>query len=164
MLLALIALGVGACTTTSTPSGTAAASTGTPAPASSSPVVTLVPSDAASPAATQPGQSDTDWERIWDDVPGDFPTYPGAHPTETGEGPASQVLDAGPAAPAAIVDWYKTALAAASYKAVSDDGPREDGSYELIASGGGCDIRVTAAPLGGSTIITIMYGAGCPFP
>jgi hypothetical protein len=163
MLLALTVLVVTACTTTVSPSGSPAAPTGTPAAASATPAATPVPTERASPGATQPGQTDTDWERIWDDVPSGFPTYPGAHPTETGEGPASAVLDAGSAEPAAIVNWYQTALAAANYKTVSNDGPREDGSYELIVNAGACDIRITAAPLGGSNIITVMYGAGCPF-
>jgi hypothetical protein len=168
-LLAIVALIAAGCTTTSTsPSGTAPAQPTATAVASGS--GTPVPIENATPGATQPGQTDTDWERIWDDVPSGFPVYPGAHPTETGGGPASAVLDAGAAGPAAVVNWYQTALAAANYKAVSSDGPREDGSFELIlsgplvvVSGGTCDIRITATPLGGSTIITVMYGAGCPF-
>jgi len=163
-LLAIAVLVAAGCTSTGTQSSSTGATT--PAPTATPVAGTLSPSPTAggaSPGPTQPGQIDTDWERIWDDIPPGFPVYPGAHPTETGEGPASAVLDAGTAEPAAVVDWYRTALAAVGYKAVSSDGPREDGSFELISGGGTCDIRITATPLGGSTIITVMYGAGCPF-
>ena len=159
---ALIALLVG-CTTAS-PSTTAAAPTGSQAPASGTPAPTPGASADATPGPTKPGQTDTDWERIWDGLPSSFPAYPGAHPTETGAGPASATLDAGTAQAAAVNAFYRTAFASIGYGIVSSDGPREDGSYELIVGGqAACDIRVTAGPLGGSTIITIMYGALCPF-
>jgi hypothetical protein len=48
---------------------------------------------------------------------------------------------------------------------VSKDGPREDGSYDLIAGdNASCGVEITTAPQGTSTIVTIMYAAGCPFP
>jgi hypothetical protein len=63
-----------------------------------------------------------------------------------------------------VTEFYRSAFATAGFAIVSRDGPREDGSYELIVSGqGSCHIRITTAPLGGSTIITIMYGFQCPF-
>ena len=159
VVMAFLVLG---CASTATPTASPPPATATP-PAPS-PSATPIPTDAATPGPTQPGQSDTDWERIWDDLPPGFPSYPAAHPTETGSGPTSATLDAGSAKPAEVVTWYQTTLAAGGFALVSRDGPREDGSYELIVSGAGsCDIRITAAPLGGSTIITVMYGAHCPF-
>jgi hypothetical protein len=126
----------------------------------------LIPTEpGTSPAPTPPGQTDTEWGRIWDTVPATFPAYPGAHPTETGAGPASAVLDAGAAKPAEVVSFYESALVGQGLSTVSRDGPREDASYDLLmGDNGSCSTEITAAPLGGSTIITIMYGAGCPFP
>ncbi len=161
MILAAATLAVLAgCTTRATSSPTSNLPTATPAVSSATPSPTVEPT----PGSTKPGQTDTDWERIWDDIPAGFPSYPAAHPTETGQGPASAILDAGTAKPAQVTEFYRSAFAAAGYAIVSKDGPREDGSYELIVSGqGGCHIRITTAPLGGSTIITILYGAQCPF-
>ena len=65
---------VGACSPTApapSPSPTSVASA-EPSPASS---------NAASPEP-EVGQTDTDWGRIWDAVPADFPIYPGATPAE----------------------------------------------------------------------------------
>ena len=159
---------VAGCSSTASPSPTTAPQTATPGAPSATPAVTSavspITTEAATPAPTQPGQSETDWERIWDDLPAGFPSYPGAHPTETGQGPASAILDAGTAKPPQVTDFYRTAFASIGYDVISSDGPREDGSYELIVSDqGDCDVRITAAPLGGSTIITVMYGAHCPF-
>lgn len=149
--------------------------TGTPAPSatpppspglpSATPDLTLIPTDpGTTPAATQPGQTDTEWGRIWDALPEGFPAYPGSHPTETGEGPMSALLDAGSAAPAAVANFYATALEAAGYTTTALSGPREDGSWELESgAGGGCLARVTATPLGSATIVAILFGAGCPF-
>ena len=56
------------------------------------------------------------------------------------------------------------ALAAAGFDPVATSGPMEDGSYEVDASGpAGCAARVTVARLGTDTVITILYGAACPF-
>ena len=161
MLLVAAALTLLAgCTTTTTPSPTSNLVTATP----TSPTATPGPTDAPSPGPTKPGQTDTDWERIWDDIPADFPAYPAARPTEAAQGPASAVLDAGTAKPAQVTEFYRSAFAAAGFTVVSRDGPREDGSYELVVSSqGSCHIRITTAPLGASTIITIMYGVQCPF-
>ncbi len=126
---------------------------------------TLVPTDPGATAhASPPSQTDTEWGRIWDGLPEGFPNFPGAGPTETGEGPASAILDAGTAEPAEVATFYKSALEGTRYTTVSLSGPREDGSWEVESiSDGGCGIRVTVTPLGGSTIVTILYGADCPF-
>jgi len=126
---------------------------------------TPVPTDPdATPAATIPTQTDTDWGRIWDGLPTTFPAYPGARPTETGEGPASAILDAGAVEPAEVAAFYESALEVEGLGVVSSSGPREDGSWEVEAVGdAGCGIRVTVTPLGGSTVVTILYGAACRF-
>ena len=138
-------------------------------PPSGSPVATptAIPSTPdATPAATAPTQTDTEWGRIWDALPGTFPTYPGASPTETGGGPASAFFDVGAEEPAEVVTFFKTELERAGLSTGSLDGPREDGGWEMEASGtfvDTCRVRVTATPMGGTTIVEIMYGADCPF-
>lgn len=166
-MTALVALAAGGCASndgslnpTSTPTPTQATSPG------ATPGLTFLPTDpGTTPAATPPGQTDTDWGRIWDGLPDGFPRYPGAHPTVTGEGPASATLDVGAADPAAVMDFYRTALQGAGWIIVGVSGPREDGSFELatIDVHPACQVRVTVAPLGGSTIVAVLYGTGCPF-
>ena len=138
-------------------------------PPSGSPVATptAIPSTPdATPTATAPTQTDTEWGRIWDALPGAFPTYPGASPTETGGGPASAFFDVGAEEPAEVVTFFKTELERAGLSTGSLDGPREDESWEMEASGtfvDTCRVRVTATPMGGTTIVEIMYGSDCPF-
>lgn len=161
----VVAFALAACATSPTPGPSGLAPSDSTPPASASPILTALPSEPArTPGATSPGQTDTAWGRIWDAIPSAVPVYPGAHPTETGAGPASAILDARTTPPAEIVAFYQTALARLALSTVSRDGPREDGSYDLlVGDGASCAVEITAAPLGGSTIITIMYGAGCPF-
>ena len=128
--------------------------------------VTPVPTDpTATPDSTPMSQTDTPWGRIWDGLPADFPAYPGARPTETGAGPASATLDATGADPATVVDFYKTALESAGWITTGSTGPMEDGSLVLsnVNIHQACQLQTTVTPLGGSTIITILFGAGCPF-
>lgn len=128
-------------------------------------VPTPVPTDPGTTARpSPPTQTDTDWGRIWDALPEAFPRYPGANPTETGEGPASAILDVGDAEPAEVATFYQSALEGAAYSTLSMSGPREDGSWEIESVGEAtCRTRTTIAPLGGSTIVTILFGAACPF-
>jgi hypothetical protein len=63
-----------------------------------------------------------------------------------------------------VATFYQAALVGVGFSAISMSGPREDGSWEIEAVGdAGCALRVTVTPLGGSTIVTILYGADCPF-
>lgn len=160
-LAALVLIGCSGAATAN-PSATPEPSTTSPSPTL---VASLVPTEsAAAPAPTPPEQTETEWGRIWDELPVDFPAYPGTQPTETGEGPASATLEAGPAKPAEVATFYQAALEVAGFSTISLSGPREDGSWELESAGGaGCHLRTTATPLGASTIVTILYGAECPF-
>jgi hypothetical protein len=102
--------------------------------------------------------------RIWDALPELFPEFAGADPTETGEGPASAVLDVGDTDPAEVAAFYVGALEAAGYSTLARSDPREDGSIEAEWAGDTtCRVRATITPLGGTTIVTILYGADCPF-
>lgn len=126
---------------------------------------TQVPTD---PGTTErpspPGQTDTDWGRIWDGLPEAFPAFPGASPTETGEGPASAILDVGDTEPAAVASVYVSALEFAGYHTLARSDPREDGSIEVEWAGETtCRILATITPMGGTTIVTILYRSDCPF-
>ena len=161
--LAVVAVACGDGTPTPGPTGSASEPIPTALP---TPGLTLVPTDpGTTPAPTPPGQTDTPWGRIWDGLPAGFPAWPGAAPTETGAGPASALLDAGPADAHEVASYYESALGVAGYATVSMDGPGEEGSWEVNAAAGeaGCHVLVTVAPLGGSTIVTVLFGADCPF-
>jgi hypothetical protein len=126
---------------------------------------TPIPTD---PNATSepgvPSQSDTEWGRIWDGLPDGFPEYPGAAPTETGEGPASAILDVGDVDPAEVAGYYIPALEFLGYSTLSRSDPREDGSLQVEWAGEtSCRIQATITPLGGTTIVAILYGSSCPF-
>ncbi|MES2211273.1 MAG: hypothetical protein V4515_13995 [Chloroflexota bacterium] len=169
--IALVAAGlttfllIGCSATDGTPAPTAASAPSATAPKPTADL-TLLPTDpAATPKPTPPSQTDTPWGRIWDGLPADFPIYPGVRPTETGQGPASAILDAGTADPGMVMNFYQSALEAAGWITVSSSGPREDGSRELASVNihPACQLQITVTPLGGSTIVTILFGAGCPF-
>jgi hypothetical protein len=150
------------CTTDST------SSAGPSAGASSQPSgPSAIPTDPdATPGGTPPSQTDTDWGRIWDALPDGFADYPGWTPTETGEGPASAFFDAGDQEPAAVMNLVRTDFDLAGLSVGEVEGPREDGSLVLEAVGAvvdACRVRVTATPMGGTTIVEILYGADCPF-
>lgn len=111
------------------------------------------------------GQTDTEWGRIWDSLPSGFPKYPGAVLSdEAATGPASAVYVVEGGEPVAMATWFQQAFETATYSTDSLSGPLEDGSYVLDSSGQdpACRLSVTIAPLGGTTSLTVMYGAGCP--
>lgn len=164
LLTAIVAISCASNDTTPAPTSTPAPTpTATPIP---TPGLTFLPTDpATTPAPTPPGLTDVPWGRIWEGLPSGFPTYPGAHPTITDGAPTSATLDAGSADPGAVVNAYKTALEAAGWMTVGLAGPMEDGSRELTSAlfQSSCRVQISATPLGGSTIITVLYGADCPF-
>ena len=160
-VLALLTLAACATDPTATPPGTAAAS---------QPVTTGAATAAASPGGsgiTLPGQSETGWGRIWDALPPSFPSVPGAQPTEiVGGEPVSAAFDLPAAAgdAAAVAQTFVGALGAAGWT-TTVDGPLEDGSVVVDGARGGtsCVARVQATPLGGIVVLSVLYGADCPF-
>ncbi len=109
-------------------------------------------------------QTDTSWGRIWDALPSDFPLPAEFQPAETGGGPASATMDV-PGSVTATVAFLQSELEVAGFRTESLSGPLEDGSQVLESFGeGACLIRSSVAPLGGVTILTVLYGAACPFP
>jgi hypothetical protein len=178
-LLVVLAIATGCGSAAGSPSAAAATArvTASIRPAAA----TSTPTAAPTPASTAPGSSGPsgsggsggsgaastttiDWGVIWDTLPAGFPSYPGSTPTTTGGGPASAILDI-PAGAAAASTWFQAALVAAGFQVTGANGPREDGSYDIVAATGlaGCQAEISLAPLGTVTTATIYLAAACPF-
>jgi hypothetical protein len=111
-------------------------------------------------------QTDTAWGRIWDAVPAAFPIYPGAvESREAGGGePVSATFSVGGADPAEITTSMQQQLELATYSTEALSGPLEDGSFVIDSVGdANCRIETTVKPAGELTLITVRYGADCPF-
>ena len=127
---------------------------------------TAGPSTAAPSSTPAAGQTDTEWGRIWDDIPSGFPLYPGAAPAEdmTRDIVSASYAVEG-ADPQAVVDWMQEQLEGALFATVGRNGPLEDGGFVLDSVGvAGCRIQVRATPMGGLVNLTIRYEASCPAP
>jgi hypothetical protein len=120
------------------------------------------PSDLAAAGPTA-GQTDTEWGPIWDTVPSGFPTYPGSKAADVGTDPASAVRVVEGVKASAIASWMDEHLRAAAFRSDGLSGPFEDGSYVVDMSGASdCNVQVRVAPAGGTSMITVLYGAACP--
>lgn len=111
-------------------------------------------------------QTDTAWGRIWDALPEGFPIYPGAvESEEAGDGePVSATFTVTDAAPDEIATALQSQLELATYSTEALSGPLEDGRFVIDSVGdAGCRIETTVTPSGGLTLITVRYGADCPF-
>jgi predicted small lipoprotein YifL len=152
--VALAACGAGG------PSGSPG-STATSAPSTAaSSVASAAPSGAAGG-----GQTDTEWGRIWDTLPSSFPTIPGAHPSEeAATGPVSATLVIEGNVSRLVATALVGQLAKDGFPTAGLGTPVEDGSYTLDATGSapGCKVQLTVKPMGGETLVTILYGAACP--
>ena len=154
-VLVLLVLVAAACTS--------GAASGAPASPTLAPRPSVPPSITGTPPVTS--QTDTDWGRIWDTLPGTFPTVAGSSPgEETATGPASADLVVDGLDAKAVVTVLETQLKAAGYTTDGLSGPLENGGYSLDMTGAttGCKVRISTAPAGGLTTLTILYGAGCP--
>lgn len=156
-----IALAAG-CASPVEPSPSSTPRPATPSPGSTPILVTTAPSPTPTPAATA-GLTETTWGTIWDALPPGFPRYPGSTPTEAAGGAASAVFDV-PADVQTVTTWLQAELERAGFSTFTLSGPAEDGSMEIESVGlvDECLVRTTIAPLGGSTIVTILYGGSCP--
>ena len=155
-----------------TPSGAApsAVAQRTPAPSHAAtpkptPVLTPVPggaSDEPVPPPVNPNTTVTDWGTILDAVPKDFPVYPGAKAAEVPEGPNSGAWSVG-ADVEAVSTWYRDRLEADGFTIDNLSSPLEDGSRVLDVKTDlpECRVEATFRPENGSTMIIVMYGAGC---
>ena len=164
-LIAILLVVVGACQPAAQSTASAAGTPGLASPGVAPSGGSGPSPESASPALA--GQTDTDWGRIWDTLPADFPRYPGSTPAEgAAAGPASAVLAVPGGDPRTIAGWIQSKLEQATYSTEAFSGPFEDGSYVLDSSGPapGCRVQVSTAPLGGLTTMTVLYGASCPRP
>jgi len=125
------------------------------------PELTPVPA-AATPEPTRPTTTNTAWGAILDGVPEDFPVYPGASPVEVDPGPTSGAWEVD-ATVDEVAAWYRNALEEAGFTTQDLSSVLENGSRVLdtVSDLPECRIQTTFGPAGGSTIILVLYGAGC---
>jgi hypothetical protein len=173
-LVAVMTLLTAACADAGRPS--ARASSGAPSPsgfAATSPTAAIT--DRPAPTAVPGGQTvspgpavthkptttKTAWGVILDAVPDDFPRYAGAKDTEADE-PVSAALIAD-ADVDTVARWYRDALDAAGYATLDLSDPLEDGSRVLDSQADvpECRVQTTFRPADGSTMITVLFAAGC---
>jgi len=145
------------------PTGTARPSASPTASAAAIESPAVSPTDASQPAATPVGTTQTPWGRILDAVPAELPVFPGAAVADPPSGGAVSGAWTTKAPVSEVASWYHDALLAANWAKVDDGGVLEDGSHVLDVQGDlpECKAQVTVKPLGGSTMITVLFGAGC---
>jgi hypothetical protein len=139
-----------------TPGASAAPTVGvelTPVPGGGSP---------SPPDEIRPPTTVTDWGTILDRVPDGFPVYPGAAGIDPIDGPVSGAWEA-VADPGEVVGWYVSAFEELGWSRIDVGSPLEDGSQvlDLASDLPECRVQLAVRPLGGSTMISVLYGAGC---
>jgi hypothetical protein len=174
VLLAGVLAACGGTATSGAPAPSAMSATEStvrPTPAlTEGPPPTVVPVPSSGPATeprepTQPpggGTTDTEWGAILDVVPDGFPVIPGAKPAEGLDEPASGWWLAG-ASVDEVANWYQEALAELGFAVGDLSSALEDGSRVLDVSSDlpECRLQLAFRPASGSTIIKVLYGAGC---
>ncbi|HEY5628622.1 MAG TPA: hypothetical protein VIR16_03850 [Candidatus Limnocylindrales bacterium] len=170
MALLVLALAFAACTgsAASTPAAsvaaaatrTAAAST---APRSAAPAARSQAPAPSGPHATPVGTTQTSWGRILDAVPAGFPVFPSATVADAPPDGAVSGAWVSKASVSEVAGWYRDALRAANFAKVDLGSALEDGSRVIDAQGDlpECKAQVTVKPQGGSTMISVLFGAGC---
>lgn len=166
-----LAVAIAGCGPSAGPSTSATPASGQPAgtasPGSSadpSPVISVSPVEPGTSGAPPDGQSDTEWGRIWDQLPPGFPNYPGATIANDASSDAvSGRFAVVGADPADIAAWLQQELEMAAYSTEALSGPLEDGSFVLDSVGeGDCRVQTTVAPRGRLVFVAVRYGAACP--
>jgi hypothetical protein len=158
--LLLVAAAVAGCGSSVRPAASPSAS---PRSSVAEPSLTPVPGGKPTPAATLPTTTETEFGRIWDGIPDSFPRLQGAAPADQ-PGPASAIY-------AVVVRDLETAIADNEQKLVNQGwtvdvgSPLEDGTvvFEATRAPKGCKLEERFTPMSGSLIITVLYGAACPF-
>ncbi len=167
--LALAIAGCGTSTTTVPPGGSAGTSTppvaASPGDSKAPPAPTAVPggvSISPGPVASRIPTSQTDWGAILDALPQGFPVYPDADVAEPPPEPVSAAFETADGVDQ-VATWYRDALTDAGFSTVDLSDPLEDGSRVLDSATDlpECRVQLTFRPLGGSTMIVVLYGAGC---
>jgi hypothetical protein len=168
LIVGLAVASIGACGPASSGSPTSPPSPSpSPTPDASAgptPVPTPVESSSTAAPSGEPTQTDTEWGRIWDALPASFPVPQGATPSESIGREASSAEFAVGAPPTDLTTWYRMLLAASGFGTVSAQGPLEDGTWVVDATGAeDCRARVTITPLSGVTHLSILFAAACPY-
>jgi hypothetical protein len=160
-LLAFAVIGCGG-------SPSAAPSSATPTPPAASPAnPTDVPGGPTPPPGPGPGTFETAWGEAWDALPPGFPVPADARPAEPGDptlGPVSATFTIGQP-PEQVAGEVQAALATAGYSTEALSGPYEDGSLVVDSVGleAACRVQTTIRPLSGVVMMTVLYGAACPW-
>jgi hypothetical protein len=176
-LAGLLAASIAACGSSgpggsASPAGSVAVSpslpsapTTAPETASPSPVLTPVPGGAtATPDDSYGGGPtvETEWGTILVNLPEGFPVYPGAAAVDSMDGPATHAWEA-TAPPDEVAGWYAATFEELGWSRIDLGSPLEDGTQvlDLGTDLPECRVQLTFRPLGGSTMIILLYGAGC---
>jgi hypothetical protein len=106
--------------------------------------------------------TETAWGTILDVVPTTFPVFPGAEPGESPDEPVSGAWISS-AGVDDVAAWYRDELEGLGYRTAGLSEPLEDGSRVLdsVADIPECRIQAAFRPAGESTMITVLYAAGC---
>lgn len=146
--------------------GLLVAACGSGQPAVSTAPSGVTPGPSASEIASAEGgtQSESDWGRIWDNVPTGFPRFPGSTVADPiSPDPVSATYSVANDDTAQIAGWMQGALETASFGTESMSGPLEDGGFVIESVGEGeCRIQTSVQPMGGLTFVIVRYGAACP--
>ena len=170
-LLALaVALAVAACSGSASaspvvsPAASPAEATTAPAASESAgPSSGASASPQASAASSPVTTTQTTWGRITDAVPAEFPVFPDATVADQPPGGAVSGAWLTTAPVSEVSTWYRDSLLAANWAKVDVGSPLEDGSRVLDIQGDlpECKAQVTVKPFGASTMISVLFGAGC---
>jgi hypothetical protein len=168
--LALIVATCGGAARTATPQPTIPPAR-TPAPTTATaptpPAPTKVPGGNGATPRPRPGTFETAWGKAWDALPPGFPVPSGAIPADPGDpadGPVSGAFVVGHA-PDDVVKLMQNGLAAAGYSTEAISGPLEDGSVVIdsVGTDPACRVQTRVRGLSGTTMVTVLFGAACPW-
>jgi hypothetical protein len=136
----------------------------TPSASPANPTLTPVPGgpSTAPPAAASVGQTDTEFGRIWDGLPPSFPRLPGSTPTDL-PGAFSGAF-AIPGEPEPAAEALRAALVGHGFRAEVGT-PLEDGTVVVDAGDAtaACRIEARLTPRSGTVVMSVLYGASCPY-
>lgn len=160
VIAAGLALVLAACGGTGTPTPR---TTPTPSP----PAPTDVPGGGDRTRTPTPGTFTIAWGTAWDALPPGFPVPAGAKPADPGDpadGPVSGAfVTAG--TPDDVARAMQNGLGMAGYSTEALSGPFEDGSLVIDSVGvdPACRVQARVRERGGMTMITVLFGASCPW-
>ncbi|HYN49155.1 MAG TPA: hypothetical protein VER83_09840 [Candidatus Nanopelagicales bacterium] len=162
LLAAGLAFVVAACGGSGTPTQPTS-----PTLAPTPPRPTDVPGGGDRTPAPSPGTFEIAWGTAWDALPPGFPVPPDATPADPGDpadGPVSGAFVAD-GAPDDVARAMQTGLGTAGYSTEALSGPFEDGSLVIDSVGldPACRVQTRVRELGGTTMITVLFGASCPW-